>query len=528
MKHWLMFCLALLLASCGGGTTPNPNPDPIESTVSWTLPSSNTPIGEPISASNHTEWVDSTGGTVLSPNGLLRVIVPSGALPNGSWVAIKSVTSNAPNALGATHRIEIGAFTNNDATAPITLEFSATGDASSSDFAALRHNSNGDWQMLPNAQVQVSNAPLNQTVRVNASSNGDYALAAKYKLYPSRASVKINASLPMTLIRLDTLNPNNLSNIEVKPMTASNWEVNGAPNGTSGLGILTPNDKPNQRTYKAPSKKPNPNPVTVSAKVGANTYTSSITIQDTDGWLDFYATSLVNKTTPTSTFKADIVAQWKINSSQIAVSPPTTILGQDTPGYYATHFLLETNSTGNAQIKFNQTLNFQCICKPNQGEFQVITEYEFTAADKLVDKYADMGFLNGNIQQDGSYELDYGDVVLTLEGDYTYKKREVNYTCGDRPQAPPIERSGKDNIEFTGRELKIAGVFKPQGPDSSRGIGTDHKELSFGSMPATSIYSWFLKYSPVKLNNAPIRLQTPPSPFSSPVQDKTSTPQPRC
>jgi hypothetical protein len=169
MKHWLMFCLALLLASCGGGTTPNPNPDPIESTVSWTLPSSNTPIGEPISASNHTEWVDSTGGTVLSPNGLLRVIVPSGALPNGSWVAIKSVTSNAPNALGATHRIEIGAFTNNDATAPITLEFSATGDASSSDFAALRHNSNGDWQMLPNAQVQVSNAPLNQTVRVNAS-----------------------------------------------------------------------------------------------------------------------------------------------------------------------------------------------------------------------------------------------------------------------------------------------------------------------------------------------------------------------
>jgi hypothetical protein len=542
MKYWLMFCIALL-ASCSGGTTPNPNPIPTDGTVVWTPPSSNTPLGEPISGvSSLRKWLDSTGGEVVSPNGLVRVIAPSGALPNGSWVTIAPVTSNAPNALGVTHRIELEALTNNEATAPITLEFSTSEDASSSDFTALRHNSNGDWQMLPNAQVQVSNTPVNKKVRVNVSSNGDYALAAKYKLHPSQATVRINASLPMTVLRLSALDPNNnLSNLEIQPVVVSSWAVNGAPNGTSGLGIFIASDKPNQRTYKAPSQKPKPNPVTVSAKVGASTYVSSITIEDSEGWVDGFATARISRGTNTPNLKeslnAEFQAQYTLEASQISAVAPTTIANTEIPGYVSVMMSLKPKSVATASVQFTSQRTGDCICTPNTGKYSVNQTYSFRAADELQSKDGNLVIASGEIQKFGAYDIDLGIVTLLLTGDFEFEQTS-NYPCGNDNPFPAVKLSGKDVVTFTSiRKTEINGTLHPQGPDSVTGTNSDHssfvvffpsKIIQFGAAPATSIFSWFFPYNPAQTQIAPLRPQSPaPSPFSSPVQD-TLTPQPRC
>jgi hypothetical protein len=168
MKHWFVLVLAVALSSCGDGNiNPKPNPTVPDGEMNIRLPSSTSTIGSLIAdASGSNEWVASQGGTVVSSDGLLRVVAPNGALPNGSWVDIRPVNSSAPNFLGATYRVQIGAISTSNLGAPLLLEFTPPSDSSSSDFLVLRHSDTGEWQAMPSSQLQLSNSPNPQRVRV--------------------------------------------------------------------------------------------------------------------------------------------------------------------------------------------------------------------------------------------------------------------------------------------------------------------------------------------------------------------------
>jgi hypothetical protein len=529
MKHSLNFMLALtlFLAACGSGDiTPKPDPNPSipDGTVSWTLPSSNTPVGELVSGvAGVRSWVTNAGDTVFSADGLARLIVPNGAFPDGGWVAIDTVNSSAPNFLGATYRFDVGTLSK-----AALLEFPTPSDSSSSQFVVLRQNSTGDWQAMPNSQLLPSNSP-NQKVQVSISSGGDYALSARYKLHPSRTAVKVNASLPMTVISLASLDPNNLSNLEVKPIAVDTWAVNGVTNGNASLGTLIATNQPNQRTYKAPSKKPNPNPVTVSAKIGQTTYISSIKIEDSQGWTDFFSTAQISKTINTpplkQTLNAEFQGQFVYEASQISAVAPTTVIGTDIPGYLSAVMALKPNSIGTASVTFTSKRINECICTPKEGQITIKETYTFTAADELKPEFNNLLSATGEIQKSGAYEVKFSDIKLLLNGDFEYE-RITDYPCGGQNPFPSVKRSGKDVVRLTGTSKnKLTGNLRPQGPDSLQGTNYDHssfvvlfpqKTFLFAPVPASSVFSWFFPYAPSTTQTAPFRPQShTPSRFSS-------------
>jgi hypothetical protein len=175
MKHFFVIAFLLTLISCGGDgtTTPTPTPTPA-ATLEVVKSAVGTAIGTPV-----TQAIGSSGGNASVVSAGAKIVVPAGALPDGSSITVQAI-SNTLDGAGEGIQISGDAWTK-----PVTLQFSyPTGEADPNSFRIAIQQNDGSWITSKSAKVDT----VNRTVSVRlgpASGAGVTANALKSNLKPT-------------------------------------------------------------------------------------------------------------------------------------------------------------------------------------------------------------------------------------------------------------------------------------------------------------------------------------------------------
>jgi hypothetical protein len=150
MKHFFALAFLFALISCGGNnSTPTPAPAaPLEvvKTAVGTL------IGPPV-----TQAIGASGGSATVISAGAKIIVPAGALPDGSSVTVQAISNTL---LGSGEGVQISG----DAwTKPVTMQFSyPVGETDPNNFRIAIQQNDGSWITSKSAKVDT----VNRTVSV--------------------------------------------------------------------------------------------------------------------------------------------------------------------------------------------------------------------------------------------------------------------------------------------------------------------------------------------------------------------------
>jgi hypothetical protein len=205
MKPFLTVLLAITLMSCGGGTTtPTPTPAaPLEvaKTAVGTL------IGSPV-----TQAIGASGGNATVVSAGAKIIVPAGALADGSSITVQAISNTL---VGAGQGVRLSG---SDWTQPITLQFSypaSIGDPENQMIAV--QNPDGSWVSSNRVKVDAVNRTISIRLAPDPSSlltktglkttglkpaattnSRDIIWTQKFFLKPNTTSVKLGESVSFT------------------------------------------------------------------------------------------------------------------------------------------------------------------------------------------------------------------------------------------------------------------------------------------------------------------------------------------
>ncbi|HEY1022169.1 MAG TPA: hypothetical protein VGE06_07635 [Flavisolibacter sp.] len=188
-KNLLLLCF-LILASCrkepGGGTGTKPGGG---STVTR-------PVGQPL-GDGYTEFIGPEGGTVISPDGQIEVVIPPGALASETEIGIQPITNTATSGIGNGYRLTPHG---NIFQKKVTVKFaygSKTGRISSSKALEVAYqNEKGAWIGIGNAV----NDPAQKTIRIQTDHFSDWALIASMELTPVVKTIGLGESTSLTAV----------------------------------------------------------------------------------------------------------------------------------------------------------------------------------------------------------------------------------------------------------------------------------------------------------------------------------------
>jgi hypothetical protein len=203
-------------------------------------------------------------------------------------VGIQPITNNAINGTDPAYR-----FTPEGTTfaQPVQLTF-AYGDALVAGSApqALEiatQDAQGYWWLAPSP----TRDPTAKTISVAIPHFSDWSLLLGVQLAPRSATVRVSGTQDLSLVNCvdeadDLMAPPvpgahtyDCSGDLASPDSTSNWSVNGAPEGTTGLGIVKATSSKSGR-YTAPATLPVPPTVTVSASVAGTSYGTLILVSN--------------------------------------------------------------------------------------------------------------------------------------------------------------------------------------------------------------------------------------------------------
>lgn len=275
-----------------------------------------TEVGTPVGSESFVS-VGASGGTIISPDGLLTVTIPSQALESETKISIQPLSNEAPLGLGSGYRLQPEGT---KFSKPIQLVFhysDALLDGTAADFLwIVTQAADGSWNALLKSVVD----KYAKTVTVETTHFSDWALGKfiDFTLNPSSKTIKKGESVQLQLSGFskdkalddnDELAPlvpitgdgNGLTPLTTIPPIESRlmdfkvkqWTMNGAAapvsNNNGSLSASGTN-----ATYTAPNKRPDTNPVAVTVQLEGNnkegakaTYmvTSSISVVETGYYL---------------------------------------------------------------------------------------------------------------------------------------------------------------------------------------------------------------------------------------------------
>ncbi len=274
MKQFFAFALALsslLFVSCKSSTEPTPAPD----TSKGTPTAVGTPVGSPSTAT-----IDASGGTVMSPDGRLELIIPAGALSTSTAISIQPVTNETP--LGAGLGFELLPHGQTFST-PVTVRFHYDStDLLGTDPAAIEVATQKDdkiWYRL----TSKTHDPAAKTVSITTSHFSPYNMYHSLRLIPyfEEIAVKKTALVAVVFVVEGEADATGypLSPYVIYSVPAQvSWSVNGTPMGSPQNGTLTQTPGVSSATYTAPAAASGmtANPAAVTATV---TVPGSVTMQ---------------------------------------------------------------------------------------------------------------------------------------------------------------------------------------------------------------------------------------------------------
>lgn len=236
-----------------------------------------TPVGTP-AGNAVTKDIGSSGGNIVSDDGLLEVIVPAGAVAANTKFSIQPISNFCPGGLNS-FRLSPDGMT---FTSPVTLRFHYTDEdleGSGAAFMGIAYqDKNNIWQQLTTPEID----SVNKMISIQTTHFTDWSIVQSLKIAAigfgnTMPAIKVNQGLELQLIGNtdDDLPP--LPNAdgtpgqplqEFLPFTAR-WYVNDVLNGNADVGEISISPGGDGKTvhYKAPARTPNPSVVTISAEL---------------------------------------------------------------------------------------------------------------------------------------------------------------------------------------------------------------------------------------------------------------------
>jgi hypothetical protein len=284
----ISFLLLLIFASCkkeDNNPVSTNSPSPI---VGIPVP---TPVGTPV-GSTSTAKIGPAGGSVSSPDGVLSVSIPAGALAKDTTISVQAITNNAPGGLGNGYRLGPNGM---QFSTPVTLQFKYPGDSVQVPelLRVAFQDTDHIWYALPDYSVDSTTG----TVSANVSHFTDYIDFEEVSIYPPSARVWVNQTVDLYLLEAMTLD--NVS----RPQPV--YRVTGdqiAWSASSGSVTGDPDPSVNHAIFRAPPTKPAGNPVRVTAALNRR-FTYHGTIVPTNRTMFF---SYITVTDSSASFHIDL------------------------------------------------------------------------------------------------------------------------------------------------------------------------------------------------------------------------------
>jgi hypothetical protein len=250
----IILTISVTAITCKKGGSSN-QPEPIA-----------TPIGIPI-GSLVTKTIGSAGGSIVSADGRLELIIPAGALTVSTAISIQSVTNYAPGGVADAYRcLPDGQQFAKDITLKMhyTAEELAATDVNCMGIAF--QNSNQYWQVVNG----FTNDSVTKVVSASVNHFTDYTIFHLFHIEPDTRFLKLNESGTFKIIIDGSITDASeraqvialLPDLENHPVV---WKANGVTNGNSTQGRIS-GDYPTA-TYTAPAAVPSRNPVSISADI---------------------------------------------------------------------------------------------------------------------------------------------------------------------------------------------------------------------------------------------------------------------
>ncbi|MEZ4220484.1 MAG: hypothetical protein R3B13_06090 [Polyangiaceae bacterium] len=280
MKLAFVLLLGCLMVACSSDSqSSEPQPQKAVPVV--------TSVGEP-NGSPASGVIGPAGGKLQSPDGLLTLTVPAGALAADTTLTIQPITNFAPGGIGSAYRLGPEGQT---FAAPVTLTHTySDSDVVGSAAEALGiafQTSDGHWQWETSSSVDLGA----KTTAVSTTHFSDWSMVKGFQLLPSAAKIAVSDSIPLRVVfcyvpeggfsqkpgvsEEDLVRPgydcDNTDEEIAQVVTAAklgSWMVNGVTGGNAASGTITSIGKQSAR-YDAPTVKPDSshNPVSVSVQV---------------------------------------------------------------------------------------------------------------------------------------------------------------------------------------------------------------------------------------------------------------------
>ncbi len=209
-----------------------------------------------------TQTIGSAGGTVISDDGEIELIIPSGALTSNTAITIQPITNNAPNGRGKAYRCTPDG---QQFAKDITIKFHYTEEdaaATNPDYMLMAfQTADRNWQIIDH----VTNDILNKTISAQVNHFTDFTAFDIMRIEPGARYLKPNETGEYVVATTGMSQLNNVQLITNLLESEITWKVNGVTGGNSANGTITANIT--RGNYKAPATAPAVNPVTISAEV---------------------------------------------------------------------------------------------------------------------------------------------------------------------------------------------------------------------------------------------------------------------
>jgi hypothetical protein len=219
------------------------------------------------------------GGSLISSDGKLELIIPPGALSKKTDISIQPVTNLMPNGNGKAYSLEPSGIRFQE---PVQLIFHYSPEDAEDTMQLLMgiatQDDKGQWYGLKNFTLDT----IAKTLTGNIPHFSTWSHFTDIKINPRYHRVKVNKQLDLeiTLIQDEkksdkpapSTGPDDDALEPLKPRKfKATWSANGISNGNKIAGWITNKDI-TTATYKAPAVVPDQDPVAVSAKLQGITF----------------------------------------------------------------------------------------------------------------------------------------------------------------------------------------------------------------------------------------------------------------
>lgn len=248
----IVMMLAAALAGCskgGGGGAPVVEPQ-------------KTPVGTN-DGTAVTKTIGTAGGTVLSDDGEIELIIPAGALAANTDISIQPITNNAPNGRGKAYRCTPDG---QQFAKDITIKFHYTEEeaaATKPEYMRVAfQESDGTWKVIES----ITNDVAGKSISAKVNHFTDFTEFDIMRLVPPSLYLKSGETKAIEISFAGMSTDGKLTSslaILANPVV---WKANGVQGGNSETGTLSEVNKIKQN-FKAPASVPAINPVTISAEL---------------------------------------------------------------------------------------------------------------------------------------------------------------------------------------------------------------------------------------------------------------------